>query len=111
MEILNLYPEDFVSSKTWSDVCDCLGIDRESNQASIIYVRASSEDIPNVNEIAIIWHIDDVKSLDLELDDEQCREVLIRAKDKHDANLGINWNVLEHYAQCVRSEAIESGAW
>ena len=62
-------------------------------------------------QIAIIWDIDDVKSLDLELDDEQCLEVLLRAQKNHDANLGINWEVLEHHAQCVRSEAIESGAW
>jgi hypothetical protein len=111
MQILNLYPEDFENPKTWRDVCDCLEIHPESTEASILFVRASSESIPQVNEIAIIWDINDVKSLDLELDDEQCREVLIRAKDKHDANQGINWNVLEHFAQLVRIESIEKGAW
>ena len=62
-------------------------------------------------QIAIIWDIDDVKSLDLELNDEECMEVLMRAQDKHDANQGINWNVLEHFAQLVRIESIEKGAW
>ena len=110
MQILNLYPEDFEGTKIWRDICDVLDIDQKSTEASILFVRASSEPI-EVNEIAILWHIDDVKSLDLELDDEQCREVLIRAKDKHDANQGINWNVLEHYAQLVRIESMEKGAW
>ena len=62
-------------------------------------------------QIAIIWDIDDVKSLDLELNDEECMEVLMRAESKHDANLGINWNVLEFHAQNVRADKIEKGAW
>jgi hypothetical protein len=61
-------------------------------------------------QIAIIWDIDDVKSLDLELNDKECLEVLMRAKDKHDANQGINWDVLEHFAQLVRIESMEKGA-
>ena len=111
MQILNLYPEDFEYASTWRDVCECLDIHPESTQASILFVRASAEDIPQVNEIAVIWDIEDVKSLDLELDDEQCREVLIRAKDQHDAGLGINWDILEHHAHNVRNELIEKGAW
>ena len=111
MEILNLYPEDFASPKTWRDVCECLELHPESTQASIVFVEASSEPIPRVDKIAVIWDIDDVKSLDLELDDDQCREVLIRAKDQHDAGLGINWDILEHHAHNVRNELIEKGAW
>ena len=97
MQILNLYPEDFENLKTWRDVCDVLEIHPESTEASILFVRASSESIPQVNEIAIIWDINDVKSIDPDLSDDDCREVLIRAQDDHDANEGINWNVLESH--------------
>jgi hypothetical protein len=95
MEILNLYPEDFENPKTWRDVCNVLEIHPESTEVSILYVRASSMPILQVNEIAIIWDISDVKSIDPNLSDDECREVLIRAKDNHDANIGINWEVLE----------------
>ena len=94
MQILNLYPEDFEGTKIWRDICDVLDIDQKSTEASILFVRASSEPI-EVNEIAIIWDISDVKSIDPNLSDDECREVLIRAKDDHDANIGINWEVLE----------------
>jgi hypothetical protein len=50
------------------------------------------------DEIAITWHIDDVKELRPDLTDDQAREVLQQAKDRHDAGIGINWEVLEIHA-------------
>ena len=102
MQILNLYPEDFEHSTTWRDVCDVLEIHPESTEVSVLFVRASSEPISEVNEIAIIWDISDVKSINSDLSDDECREVLIRAKDNHDANVGINWEVLETIAQNIK---------
>lgn len=49
-------------------------------------------------EIAIYWHIDDVKSIRPDLNDVQAFEVLEQVKGKHDATVGINWEVLEIYA-------------
>ena len=56
--------------------------------------------------INIIWHIDDVRSLahDINVDvtDEQCREVLARADKDHNADIGINWGVLgQHLAEVL----------
>ena len=111
MKTLNLYAEDFNDDSTWFQICDVLGINGDSGQCSVLFYRAQEKIIDQVKEIAVIWDIDDVKSLDLELDDEQCKEVLIRAKKYHDAGLGINWDVLEHHAHNVRNELIEKGAW
>ena len=47
------------------------------------------------NTIQISWHIDDVKSVDASLSDDQCREVLRLLKKNHDAGIGINWDVIE----------------
>ena len=49
------------------------------------------------DEISISWHIDDVKSLDESLSDDDCRVILQRAEHDHDATIGINWEVLQYY--------------
>ena len=49
---------------------------------------------PNTT-IAIMWGIEDVKSLRNSLTDEQCMEVLGRVEDKHDACVGVNWDVID----------------
>ena len=53
--------------------------------------------------ITIEWHIDDVRSIahDIDVTDEQCMEVLWRAKEYHDANVGINWDVLRYHLDNV----------
>ena len=48
--------------------------------------------------ITISWHIDDVKAVRPELTDEQARDVLGRVNKCHDANIGINWDVLRAVA-------------
>jgi hypothetical protein len=56
-------------------------------------------------QIAILWGIDDVRQQaeedDVELTDKQCREVLRLAKKYHDANVGVNWEVLSSYIEQV----------
>ena len=61
-----------------------------------------SEQLPD--EISINWCIEDVKSIAEDLTDEECRKVLQLAKKNHDATIGINWEVLEMWADHVRSE-------
>jgi hypothetical protein len=54
---------------------------------------------PNpADSITITWHIDDVAKVRPDLTKAQCREVLARAKDTHDADIGITWQVLEIHA-------------
>jgi hypothetical protein len=59
------------------------------------------------NYIAITWSIEDVKEVASDLSDDECRQVLQLAKDKHDATIGINWDVLEELADIVRDEREE----
>jgi len=46
-------------------------------------------------QIAIVWSIDDVKSIRPDLDEEQAIEVLLLVKDKHDTDMGITWTSLK----------------
>jgi hypothetical protein len=52
-------------------------------------------------QIAIIWSIEDVQSERPHLTDEQAMEVLQRIKNKHDAELGVNWTTLGIYADMM----------
>jgi len=53
--------------------------------------------------IAIKWHIDDVqhqaKEMGYTLTDDMAREILSIAKRRHDANIGINWGVLDAHIE------------
>lgn len=55
---------------------------------------------PNT-QIAIIWDIEDVKEVRSDMNDVQAMEVLRRLKDKHDASIGINWDVIECVAEIL----------
>ena len=46
-------------------------------------------------QISIKWHIDDVLSVRPNLTKLQASKVLERLKRNHDANIGINWEVIE----------------
>lgn len=54
------------------------------------------------DKISISWGIEDVKSVAEDLTDEECRGVLYLAKRRHDANIGINWDVLSDFADLIR---------
>lgn len=47
------------------------------------------------DEIAVKWRIDDIKSRDNSLTDDECRNVLVSLKSDHDATIGINWDVID----------------
>jgi hypothetical protein len=57
--------------------------------------------------IEVRWWIEDVREArrmspslkKLKLSDEDCRAILARARVCHDANLGINWEVLQSHIQ------------
>jgi len=63
------------------------------------------------NSIVILWHTDDVKSIRPDLDDDQCMKVLNKVSRNHDAQIGVNWDVLEFWADelygVMRSEEEE----
>jgi len=53
--------------------------------------------------IASWWHIDDVREVNggEDLTDGEAQDVLKMAMNRFDANIGINWEILEHYVDCV----------
>ena len=54
---------------------------------------------PNpADSISITWHIDDVAELRPDLTPDQCREVLAQTLRRHDADLGISWDILKIHA-------------
>lgn len=59
-------------------------------------------------EISITWSIEDVQSVRPDLSDEQAWEVLQAAKDGHEADIGINWSVLECHAEMLFGSAPET---
>ena len=72
------------------------------------------QDIPNIDihdllaerkEIAVIWCIEDVQQVRPDLDEDQCWRVLQTASRKHDANCGINWEMLEITAEVLFGDA------
>ena len=48
--------------------------------------------------MTVLWSVEDIKaqaeSMDIELSEEEAEEVLKTAIDNHDANVGINWEVI-----------------
>ena len=72
----------------------------------------------SVNSIAIIWSIEDVRdqleilnedrNINLELEDDDCMEVLQRVVENHDANYGVGWDNLYHAIEyCFEDEIQE----
>lgn len=53
----------------------------------------------NKDFISIEWHIEDVKSRakerGIKVTDAQSREILEYIERKHDANIGVNWEVID----------------
>ena len=50
-------------------------------------------------EIAIVWSMEDVLEVRPDLTHDQAMEVLEFAEQKHDASIGISWDVLSIWAE------------
>jgi len=65
------------------------------------------------NSIIIIWEVEDVRNvieqndLPLELDDDQCLEVLDYVVSKHDANWGINWDSILYAIEYIFEDELK----
>jgi hypothetical protein len=57
--------------------------------------------------IAVVWHIEDVLEVRPDLNRNQAWEVLRSVKQNHDANVGINWEVLATHAEMLYAEREE----
>ena len=50
------------------------------------------------------WHIADVEGLDASLSEAQCLEVLQSVARSHDANIGINWGVIQCHIDSLKEK-------
>ena len=54
-----------------------------------------------LTHISIVWCADDVrqqaKDMDVELTERQVSDVLSLMQDKHDATIGMNWDVIGYF--------------
>jgi hypothetical protein len=77
------------------------------DNADTAKVIESAQRAADPNWVAVWWNTEDVSlntngGDDSDLTEEECREVLRLAYECHDANDGINWNVLTHWADHVK---------
>ena len=56
------------------------------------------------DSISITWTTQDVRTLCPRLNPRQAREVLHHAKNNHDSNIGITWDVLAVHIDCLFPE-------
>ena len=57
-----------------------------------------------MNKITITWCLDDVLAVDSSLTPKQARDVLRLMKHRHDASVGINWDVIQCHIVQVKDE-------
>ena len=50
-------------------------------------------------EISIIWCVDDLRQLGYECTDKQGSKILSQIERQHDANIGVNWDIVEFYCE------------
>lgn len=60
----------------------------------------------NPKTISLVWCIDDVQEVRPDLSDDQAAAVLALADKRHDANEGINWDVLRIHADTLFPEPV-----
>ena len=60
------------------------------------------------NQIAIIWSVEDVMVQCEWLTEEQALDVLYQIEHKHDATMGINWDVIHYTAEWMFPEPMEN---
>lgn len=56
-------------------------------------------------QIHITWSTEDVlheaKELGVELTEDEANDILLHMEEKHDANIGISWDIIDIYIQDV----------
>jgi hypothetical protein len=55
------------------------------------------------DEINISWHFTDVQEVDDTLTNEEARQILQLIKEKHDANIGVNWETIGAYIEYFKA--------
>tara|TARA_R100001443_G_scaffold59530_1_gene69855 strand:- start:213 stop:434 length:222 start_codon:yes stop_codon:yes gene_type:complete len=61
-----------------------------TNSNSTDWTKYDTEDT-----IFVCWTTEDIREIRPDLTDHECRKILRKVKDGHDATLGISWDVIE----------------
>ena len=85
-----------------------INVPDDFNELNLSRVTRMAECAADNDYLMEVWSIEDVTDcVNYELTDEQAREVLDRVERYHDANIGINWDVLQYHAGEVFYESQE----
>ena len=89
---------------TW--VCNLADNLRESFATTQAALKALAEaDIQDDEKITLSWHVDDIKgqaeNRSMKITDQQAKDVLQAVKHKHDACIGVNWEVIDFHLDNV----------
>ncbi len=79
-------------------------VDQAAGALSATQVSNAVTDGIGYVRVACVWETDDVREVAEDLDDDQAAAVLLLAcVSEHDAELGVNWDVLGQWADYVRN--------
>jgi hypothetical protein len=110
-----------LAERSLKEFCKANGVDPKSmyetkEDGSEGYVEAAQDQFNEMNDLwediimksevkipsaRINWYKSDIESIGYECTDEQAEEVLELAESQHDANVGVNWEVLEEWCEYV----------
>ena len=85
--------------KQESDASDRIIEQARAALAEAIREHGSVTPAASPDSISIGWSIEDVQELRPDLTDDQCRDVLRRVEDRHHADIGVNWDIIEEAAE------------
>lgn len=92
-------PGDVYQSVDKREVAELLGM---SEQEGFITPDSSAPEIsPDDEKISVTWSVGDVLEIRPDLSTEQCKEILASVKQRHDAEIGINWEVIRTHANTM----------
>jgi hypothetical protein len=97
---LNCYCVCEITRGNYSQPESDIGIENLAHYLQLLE-SSSWRSIPDPDRICHVWHVDDVLSLNKGLDRAQARSVLELVAETHDAEVGINWEVLSIAADIV----------
>jgi hypothetical protein len=97
---LNCYCVCEITRGNYSQPESDIGIENLAHYLQLLE-SSSWRSIPDPERICHIWHVDDVLSLNKGLDRTQARSVLQLVAETHNAEVGINWEVLSIAADIV----------
>jgi hypothetical protein len=97
---LNCYCVREITRGNYSQPESDIGIENLAHYLQLLE-SSSWRSIPDPDRICHVWHVDDVLSLNKGLDRTQARSVLQLVAETHNAEVGINWEVLSIAADLV----------